>query len=55
MALLSKKLTQWRHSMISPYIQGDILDLGCGDAVILKGFTGSINSYCGIDIKPKDS
>jgi len=49
MALLSNRLTQWRHAMIRPYIQGDILDLGCGDAVILKEFIGSINYYCGIE------
>ena len=41
MALLSKKMTQWRHAMIRPYIYGDVLDLGCGDAVILKDFSGN--------------
>jgi len=49
MALLSKKLTQWRHEMIRPYIHGDILDLGCGEAVILKEFADSIDHYCGIE------
>jgi len=35
--------------MIRPYIYGDVLDLGCGDAFILRQFSSSINYYCGIE------
>jgi predicted TPR repeat methyltransferase len=49
MALLSNKLTRWRHAMIRSYVHGEVLDLGCGDAVILSTFGDAITQYCGIE------
>jgi SAM-dependent methyltransferase len=49
MKLSSKKLAQWRYSMIKPYIHGEILELGCGDAIILDMFSSAIDYYCGVE------
>jgi len=53
MALLSNRLTHWRHAMIQPHIKGDILDLGCGSAIILETFHDAIDNYYGIEVSPK--
>jgi hypothetical protein len=45
MAYLSNMLTGCRHKMIDPYLKGRVLDIGCGNAVILGSF-GCINRAC---------
>ncbi len=35
--------------MIRPYIHGDLLDLGCGNPVILEKFADAMDSYCGVE------
>jgi SAM-dependent methyltransferase len=49
MAFLSKRLAKWRHQQISPFIEGDILDIGCGNALLLRENKSRINHYCGIE------
>ncbi len=53
MAALSRMLAHWRHEMIRPYIHGDVLDLGCGNPVILEKFADSMDSYCGVEQSAK--
>ena len=53
MALLSKMLADWRHSMIAPYIKGDVLDIACGDSIVLQKFAEHIDSYCGVEFHLK--
>jgi len=53
LALLSKMLADWRHSLISDYIRGDVLDIGCGNSIILQKFGDQINSYCGVELSTK--
>ncbi len=53
MALLSNRLARWRHEMIRPYVQGHVLDLGCGEAVILNTFGDAIDYYCGVEWNQK--
>jgi 2-polyprenyl-3-methyl-5-hydroxy-6-metoxy-1,4-benzoquinol methylase len=50
MAFLSKMLASWRHKVITPYLKGDVLDIGCGDAIILKKHHVLINHYVGIEL-----
>ncbi len=49
MAILSKRLANWRHQQISPYIEGNILDIGCGNAIVLREYKLRIKHYCGIE------
>ncbi len=49
MAFLSKRLAKWRHQQISPYIEGNILDIGCGNALVLREYKSRISYYCGIE------
>ncbi len=35
--------------MIRPYIYGDVLDLGCGNPVILERFADAMDSYSGVE------
>jgi SAM-dependent methyltransferase len=49
MALLSKFLANQRYAKIAPYIKGDVLDLGCGNAQVLESYSSKIRSYCGIE------
>lgn len=53
--LLSPYLRNKRTSMISPYLQGDILDIGCGPArnlEVLKKNEKPFSSYTGIELDP---
>lgn len=45
-------LTRLRFKAALPYIRGDVLDLGCGDAEISEWLPGSATSYTGIDSHP---
>jgi 2-polyprenyl-3-methyl-5-hydroxy-6-metoxy-1,4-benzoquinol methylase len=49
MALLTKHLIRARMQRIAPYVAGDVLDLGCGGAEVLKHFGHKIDTYCGIE------
>ena len=49
MALLTNLLIKWRYRIISPYIQGKVLDIGCGDGGVYSLFRNYIQSYYGID------
>jgi len=48
MAILSSFLERHRYEIISPYIQGDILDFGCGYAKITP-WLNLEQSYVGIE------
>jgi SAM-dependent methyltransferase len=52
MAILSKYLQRVRLEKISPYLQGDILDLGCANARVLRKYGSRISHYCGIERSP---
>lgn len=49
MALLTNFLIKWRYHIIFLYIQGKVLDIGCGDGGICALFKNNIQSYYGID------
>jgi SAM-dependent methyltransferase len=49
MPLLSKYIADQRYKKIAPYIERDVLDLGCGHARVLERFGSKISSYCGIE------
>jgi 2-polyprenyl-3-methyl-5-hydroxy-6-metoxy-1,4-benzoquinol methylase len=48
-ALLSSLLTSWRFKMARPYLQGDVLDIGCGWNPIVTQAPTSLASYVGIE------
>jgi SAM-dependent methyltransferase len=54
MALLSNMLTGWRHKMIKPYLKGRVLDIGCGNAVILQAHHNKIERYVGVEFSPAE-
>ncbi|MBI2434752.1 MAG: class I SAM-dependent methyltransferase [Candidatus Hydrogenedentes bacterium] len=47
--LLSPMLKRKRFAMVAPYIQGDVLDVGCGPTTTLACGGGRITSYTGIE------
>ena len=52
MGLLTPYLTKARMSKISPYIRGDVLDLGCGSwgrSAVLEEHRAKVRSYTGIE------
>jgi|GEM_PF-3801494 len=49
MAKLSKILSNWRHKMIVSYLNGRVLDIGCGNAVILQKYNQNIDRYVGVE------
>jgi hypothetical protein len=49
MGFLSNFIARERHARIADYIRGDVVELGCGNAQILKKFGSRLNSYCGIE------
>lgn len=52
MGLLSKWLHKTRTHVVASYVDGAVLDLGCGeDATILKIVSGKIEKFYGIDIE----
>lgn len=52
MALLTNFLIKWRYRIISPYVEGKVLYIGCGDGGIYPLFRKKIQSYYGIDCNP---
>ena len=49
MAVLSKCIARSRMAEISPFLKGDILDLGCGEAQVLKDYGHKMDSYLGVE------
>ena len=49
MTLLSKYIRNVRLKKASPYIRGDVLDLGCGGALVKDLFRDRIESYVGVE------
>ncbi|MHC4637630.1 MAG: class I SAM-dependent methyltransferase [Planctomycetota bacterium] len=49
MSLLSEYLSKRRADIITQYIKGSVLDLGCGHALPLKSAQDKISSYYGIE------
>jgi SAM-dependent methyltransferase len=49
MALLSEMLKRRRNGIVGPFIEGDVLDLGCGPAYVLQHFESQIRSYTGVE------
>ena len=52
MALFSNMLTDWRHKMIVPYVMGRVLDIGCGNALMLQKYHQNIDRYVGVEFSP---
>jgi 2-polyprenyl-3-methyl-5-hydroxy-6-metoxy-1,4-benzoquinol methylase len=42
-------LADWRHKIITPYLKGNVLDIGCGNASILEKYHTLINHYVGVE------
>ena len=49
MAILTPYIAKWRHRVIEPYVRGNVLDVGCGNALILEQHAPEIRQYCGIE------
>ena len=49
---VSQYLERIRMSKISPYLTGDILDIGCGYGSVLRHHSPSFENYVGIDHNP---
>ena len=49
MGLLTERIKRTRNAIVAPYIKGDVLDLGCGPALVLQQFGARMNSYTGIE------
>jgi SAM-dependent methyltransferase len=49
MARLSRYLCQARLKQVIPYVQGDVLDLGCGPATILELLPSLPSVYVGVE------
>ena len=49
MGLLSETVKRKRLERIAPYVRGDVLDVGCGPALVLARLADRITSYTGID------
>ena len=52
MARLSNMLSDWRHRMIAPWVKGRVLDIGCGNAVILQAHHHQIDRYVRVEFGP---
>ena len=53
MGILSRHIQKVRISACVPFIRGEVLDLGCGDARILAAACESMQSYCGVESDPE--
>ena len=51
--MFSDHLALRRHKKIAPYLQGDILDLGCGDARTLEWYGTRVEDYWGVERQPQ--
>lgn len=52
MAKLSGMLSGWRHRMVVPYVKGRVLDIGCGNAMMLQKHHSNIDRYVGVEFSP---
>lgn len=49
MGLLSNVIKRQRMRMVAPYVHGDVLDVGCGPALVLEACRDRVASYTGIE------
>ncbi len=49
MGLFSRYVRTIRIRKVLPWLEGDVLDMGCGEATILEFAGDSIASYCGVE------
>lgn len=49
MSLLSGWLRTKRLAMVKPFVEGDVLDIGCGPGEVLRLTDVVVGRYCGID------
>ena len=49
MTLLSAYIRDQRLGKVAPYVQGSVLDLGCGPALTLQRHNGKIQDYVGVE------
>ncbi len=52
MGLLTPYLGLWRYRVVRPFLQGDILDIGCGQAQIVS-FLAPKQRYVGIELRAR--
>jgi len=52
MGMLSPFIKRQRLAMVAPYVQGDVLELGCGPGIALQLWADRITSYTGVDYRP---
>lgn len=52
MALLTSYLINAREEQIAPHIQGDVLDLGCGQAQVWQRHGHRMKTYTGVERDP---
>ena len=48
MPLLTEYLRRKRHAMVEPYLRGDVLDVGCGNAAMSLALD-DVQHYVGVD------
>lgn len=48
MPLLTEYLRRKRHAMVEPYLRGDVLDVGCGNAAMSLALD-DVHHYVGVD------
>ncbi|HNT89156.1 MAG TPA: methyltransferase domain-containing protein [Candidatus Hydrogenedentes bacterium] len=49
MGLLTNTVKRQRLRVVTPYVRGDVLDVGCGPALALEACRDRIGSYTGIE------
>ena len=49
MALLSRFISKQRAAIVAPYIRGDVLELGCGNARVYEQYASRMSSYFGVE------
>lgn len=49
MGILSERIKRSRLRRVAPHVRGDVLDIGCGPALLLAESGAAIASYTGID------
>lgn len=48
--LASQRLRGSRYSQVLPYVQGDLLEIGCGESPLVTDHTERFTSYTGCDV-----
>lgn len=44
-------LCDWRYAMVRPYVRGEVCELGCDVARVLREDRGQLSGYCGLDVR----